>query len=268
MMLEMTEKQKQIQKDFDSIDFIPALYNKTYYSSVMQDEAALIDWQSGPLDKFLRRHLLLRGMKSFPWMFDAGCGPAVHHLFSLAKYTKMFHLADFMPENIAEIQKWVAKQSDAHDWDVFAKAILSSEGILASTQAIASREREVRKKIGSYSNLDLKRRVAPKFRNSAPLVTSYFVADSATRSKNVFARMTRNAFEIVADDGVFISAYLGNCSRYLVGRKWLPCASVAEDDIRYALENAGAKKVTIWRFDTPEMQHEGFDHIFAAIAEK
>lgn len=262
------EKQKLLTPDFDSVHFVPALYNKTYYSSVMQDEAALIKWQAGPLDKLLRRYLLLRGQTTFPWMFDAGCGPAVHHLFALAKYSKMLHLADFMPENIAEIQKWVIGSPEAHDWGVFIDEILNAEGIEASIKDVAGRAKEVRKKISSYSTLDLKRRVTPKLRESAPLVTSYFVADSATRSKNVFARMTKNAFEIVADDGLFVATYLGGCTKYRVGRRWLSCANVSEDDIRSALVNAGAKKVTVWRFDTPEMAHEGFNHIFAAVAEK
>lgn len=264
----LAEKQKMMQKDFDSMDFDPALYNKTYYSSVMQDEAALIEWQSGPLDKYLRRYLLLHGLNSFPWMFDAGCGPAVHHMFALAKYTKMIHLADYMPENVAEIQKWAEKRGGAHGWEVFVGAILKSEGIDPTDDAISEREKEVRKKISSYSILDLKRQVDHKLQGSAPLVTSFFVADSATRSKNIFTKMTKRAFDIVADDGIFVSAYLGGCTRYLVGRKWLPCANVNEEDIRTAFEYAGAKKVTVWRFDTPQMKHEGFDHIFAVIAEK
>lgn len=264
----VVEKQKLFTPDFDSIHFVPALYNKTYYSSVMQDEAALIKWQAGALDKLLRRYLLLRGLNGFDWMFDAGSGPAVHHLFALAKYSKMLHLADFMPENIAEIQKWVENSPEAHNWGVFIDEILKAEGIEPTTKNVAARAKEVRKKISSYSTLDLKRRVSPKLRGSSPFVTSYFVADSATGSKSVFARMTKNAFDIVAEDGLFVATYLGGCTKYLVGRRWLSSANVTEHDINSALTHAGAKNVTIWRFNTPEMEHEGFTHIFAAVAEK
>lgn len=266
--MSLKQKQETPTIDFDVDCFIPAVYNRTYYSSVMQDEAALIAWQAGPLDKIIRRHMLLRGLKEYPLLFDAGCGPAVHHMFAMSKYARTIHLADYMPENLAEIQKWVAADPNAHDWDVFAKTILTEEGFEPNRQKISARERELRRKIQAYSLLDLKKPTKIAHRGCAPIVTSFFVADSATRSKNVFAKMTKNAFQIVENDGLFIASYLGGCDQYRVGNKWINSAHITETDIREAFTKAGAKKVTIWRFDTPKMDFDGFNHIFAVVAEK
>lgn len=264
----MLTKQKPQLKDFDVDCFIPAVYNTTYFSSVMQDEAALIEWQAGPLDKLIRRHMLLHGIKQFPLLFDAGCGPTVHHMLALAKYAKKLHLADYIPGNMAEIQKWVSKSPESHNWDLFTGHILSAEGIEPSARLIGQRKRELRSKIQSYSLLDLKKPIKTMQKESALLVTSFFVADSATKSKRVFARMTKNAFDIVAPNGLFVASYLGGCERYRVGRKWINSAQITEKDINDAFALAGAKNVTIWRFETPEMQFDGFNHIFAVVAEK
>jgi hypothetical protein len=269
--MSVAETKKPVTKkeqDFDQNCFIPAVYNKTYYSSVMQDEMALIKWQAGPLDKLLRRHMLLHGIDAFPLMFDAGSGPSVHHLLALAKYAHQIHLADYMPENLAEIQKWADNDPSAHNWELFISTILKNEGQEATPALIAARERDVRKKIKEYSLLDLKKPASRLPNSVAPLVTSFFVADSATKSKNVFTKMTKNAFQLVEDGGLFVATYLGGCAKYRVGRRWINSASVTEHDIHHAFMMAGAKKVAVWRFETPEMDFDGFDHIFAVVAEK
>lgn len=266
---ELRNKRKLDQEEFDSHDFVPAAYNKTYYSTVMQDEAALINWQAGELDKIIRDHLNRLSIKQYPKLFDAGTGPSIHHLLSFAPYAKELHLAEYMPENLDEIRRWVARHPKSHNWNLFTQKILEAERKVASSAAIAGRQRMVRNRIASYyAPLDLKEAVPSELIGIAPIVTSFFVADSATRSKNVFARMTKNAFETVSEGGIFIASYLGGCEGYRVGRKWLPCADIEEDDIRVAFNGAGARNVRVWRFDTPEMKHDGFDHIYAVVAEK
>jgi hypothetical protein len=269
MMAVRTEQpDEKREDDFDQDHFIPSVYNKTYYSSVMQDELALIQWQAGPLDERLRRHMLLQGIESFPLMLDLGSGPAVHHLLALAKYADVIHVADYMEENLTEIEKWVDNDSDAHDWEIFMTTILEHEGHVPTPALMASREQEVRVKIREYSRFDLKKPSSRLPTHVASLVTSFFVADSATRSKDVFARMTRNAFQFVEPSGLFVATYLGGCARYRVGRRWINSASISESDIRRALLGAGAKKIDVWRFETPTMDFDGFDHIFAVVAEK
>jgi NNMT/PNMT/TEMT family len=256
------------EEDFVVDYFVPKIYNKTYYSTVMQDEQALIGWQAGPLDKLLTQMLEKNGKKTFSKLFDAGSGPVVHHMLAMCKLADEVHLSDYILENIAEIQRWVGGDKSSHNWSIFTHSILESEKKIPSNTAMRSRERELRRKIRSYSQLDLKKPIRNTLREYAPIVTSFFVADSSTRSKNVFMQMTKNTFRIVQPGGVFVASYLGACDRYRVGSKWLNSAHITEDDIRQTFQKVHAKKVKVWRFETPEMKVDGFDHIFAVIAYK
>jgi hypothetical protein len=233
--------------DFEGELFRPKEYNRTYYSEVMQDEAFLIEWQAGPLDQVVRAHLAARNEDSYARQFDAGCGPAVHHLFALEKYVRRIDLADFLPQNRAEIRGWVEEDDpDAHDWTPFIRAILIAEGIEATAEAVDARAAAVRRKVASYSPIDFRMPLEDEPVMTAPLVTSFFVADSATAETEMFVHMTMNAFKSVEPGGLFVGAYLGGCSEYLVGDDWFPSAEVKAKDIEDAFSMAGASTLCVW----------------------
>lgn len=254
--------------NFEGELFISKEYNRTYYSEVMQDEGFLIEWQAGPLDEVIRRHLNSRGEEAYAWQFDAGSGPVVHHLFALEKYVRAIHLADFLPQNREEIRGWVEQTDpEAHDWTPFIQAILVAEGIEPTAEAVDTRAGAVRNKIASYSPIDFRVALKDEPVMTAPFVTSFFVADSATAEIDMFIHMTQNAFKSVESGGLFVAAYLGGCSEYLVGEEWFPSAEVTEADIKEAFSAAGASNLQVWRYETPEMAEDGFDHIFAVTSE-
>lgn len=222
----------------DSTTFHPADYNRTYYSEVMQDEAALIEWQSTRLDERIRAHLARWGEASFRALREVGSGPAVHHLFALEKYVDTIHLSDFLPANLEEIQSWVNGDDSAHVWTPFVEAILRAEGAEVDGDAVEWREKAVRTKIASFDSIDLELGTGIGAEYSAPFVASFFVADSATDSKDVFKAMTANAFGLVEPGRLWVSTYLGGCEAYLVGDRWLVSANLTHSDIRDALTGA------------------------------
>lgn len=262
----MSNNTATLAPDFDSKAFVPATYNHTYYDEVMEDEAALITWQATTLDATIREHLADQGIEQFSHQWEAGSGPAVHHLFALEKYSKQIQLSDYLPDNLNEIKKWVAHDPAAHDWHPFVSEILKAEGVVVSEQAIADREQAVRSKIAGYHPLDLKEMTADMQAYSAPFVTSFFVADSATADRQAFIDMTKNAFSIVEQGGLFVGAYLGGCKYYMVGHNAVVSADIQYDDLVAAFEACNATDVRIERFDTPTLAAEGFDHIFTVTA--
>lgn len=274
---EMNVTDPTLHDDFQGDLFDPANYNKTYYSEVMQDEAALVTWQATTLHQRLTDHLQARGVARFSHQFDAGSGPSVHHLFALEKYSDKIVLADFLPGNLEEIEKWLHGDPTAHNWEHFVDAILRAEGVdldgmsaTERTAAIAARQQAVRSKIVArpegFLPLDLKETVPENYR--APLVTNFFVADSATDDKATFATMIANTFDIVEQGGIYVGAYLGGCKAYAVGDEWVNSADLYPEDVERALLDAGAVNVTVERFETPEMAPEGFEFVMTAIAEK
>lgn len=257
-----------IAPDFDETAFDPKAYNNTYYSSVMQDERGLIEWQANELHARITAHLDSLGIDRFSHQFDAGSGPAVQHLMALEKYSNAIDLADYLPENLAEIKGWADRTDpNAHDWAQFTRETLVAEGLPATEQDVAARENAVRAKIQSYNSLDFKNPTPAMLTYKAPFVTSYFVADSATGDKQVFNEMTKVAFDIVVPGGLFVGAYLGECKEYAVGDKWVVSADLNQADIMHALVCSGAINIQIKRIDTPELAPEGFDHVFAVSAQ-
>lgn len=255
-----------VKPDFDEEAFVASTYNKTYYSNVMEDEARLIEWQAGALHNTITAHLQTSGIDRFPYQWEAGSGPSVHHLFALEKYSDAIHLSDYMPDNLAEIRKWVERDTTAHDWSPFVRQVLIAEGMQPTESDVEARMEAVRSKITSYLPLDLKSPTADMRAYKAPFVTSFFVADSATGDKAVFKEMTKNAFDIVDKGGLFVATYLGGCKHYKVGDQWVVSADIDHADIEDAFAECDAVDVQIERFNVPSMAEEGFDHIFTVSA--
>ena len=154
----------------DSTTFAPVDYNRTYYSEVMEDEAALIRWQATTLDKRIKAHLHSTSQRHFTSLREAGSGPAVHHLFALEKYVDTIHLSDFLPANLEEIRRWLDHEEHTHDWRPFVAAILDAEGIEVGDGDIETRQESVRAKIQSLSRIDLKRGTGIGSGYSAPFL--------------------------------------------------------------------------------------------------
>src|SRR5690242_10492714 len=116
----------------------PKDYLSEYYNEVMPDERFAMEFLVESLCK----------MPSVPVALDFGAGPTVHHIFPLAPKVAEIHLAEYLPANRAEIEKWLARYDDAHDWHAFALETLRLEGYSAPTSAdVAAREQKTRTRI-------------------------------------------------------------------------------------------------------------------------
>lgn len=257
---------------FVTEDFNPREYLMTYYGQqpdpVMEDEQRLIEWQAGPLADTIKAHLNRHNREFYSHYLQAGSGPALQHDFALIQYAKQIQITDYLEGNRNEIKAWVEHHPEAHDWKPFVRNILVAEGLEPTSERINAREEMVRRSINFYGALDLKNPSDDMRAYNAPLVVSFFVADSATDNKECFEVMTRNAFAMTQIGGLFVATYLGGCKAYAVGDKWVSSADLNEADIDRALLSSGATNIAITKIDTPTLAAEGFDHIFAVTAER
>jgi hypothetical protein len=77
-----------------------------------------------------------------------GVGPTLHHVFLTGDVAAEIHLAEYLPANLREIQRWLDAEPDAHDWRPFVEYTLRSEGISAPTaDQVHDREGLVRQKV-------------------------------------------------------------------------------------------------------------------------
>ena len=106
-------------------DWVPGEYLADYYGEVAPDELETIAF-------FV--DAMRRTEPGEPVLFF-GVGPTLHHVFLAAPHASEIHLADYLPGNLREIERWLAREPGAHDWRPFVRYTLQCEGIASPTDA-------------------------------------------------------------------------------------------------------------------------------------
>lgn len=210
-------------------DWVPKDYLSNYYSAVQDDEQRTISF-------FVEA---TRNLQAGESVLFFGVGPTLHHVFLVADKASEIHLADLLRANLEEIERWIERNADAHDWRPFVDYTLACEGPGAPTaKEISQREDLTRAKITRLLELDV-RRSAPLGQTEVRLydtVISAYCADSATDDRETWTTYMGRIIGLVRPGGTFITAALRHSSGYLVGTRTFPSANVDEDDVRSVLE--------------------------------
>jgi hypothetical protein len=262
---------------FDPAAFSARMYNQSYFSTVMQDERALLSWLATSAVAHLTdtdTNLRRTGRRS---LLDVGSGPTIHHMLSLCREADEIVVSDYLAENLAEIQLWLDGGDDAHDWTAFTRDILAAEGTMPTRSRIRKRESLLRLRVKKLASIDLRSprplcsampREASIEQPHFDVVTSFYCADSATPCMEEFHSMIANLATLIAPGGSFIGSFLGGCRAYSVGTRWLPSANLDANDIASALGQSGMIVNELTRFETPDLEGHGFDHIYVTAASK
>ena len=212
-------RRRSVHASFDS-DWVPKEYLTDYYSAVEPDELETIAFFVDAIKQ---------AEPGEPLLFF-GVGPTLHHVFLAAGRASEIHLADYLPANLDEIQRWLDGDPDAHDWRPFVRYTLECEGPTAPTdEEIRSREELTRAKITRLLQVDA-RHPAPLPEQYGTVVSAY-CADSATADRATWQTYMRHISGLVRPGGTFITAALRRSQAYLVGGKPFPSANVDEHDL-------------------------------------
>ena len=175
------------------------------------------------------------------------------------------HLADYLPANLAEIERWRTRDPAAHDWRAFIRYTLECEGLAAPTDADVTRREELtRAKITRLLQVDA-RRAVPLDRRYATVISAY-CADSATDDRATWETLMTNITALVGPGGLFITAALRRCRSYLVGDKRFPSANVDEHDLRRVLAPEFTPRVHVRHLEGHEAQ--GYSGVVLADARR
>ncbi|MEV4538259.1 guanitoxin biosynthesis pre-guanitoxin forming N-methyltransferase GntF [Asanoa sp. NPDC049518] len=205
-------------------DWVPRRYLADYYRTVEPDELATIAFLVEALRSADRDEPILY----------FGVGPTLHHVFAAAEVASEIHLGDFLHSNLAELQRWIDRAPDAHDWRPFVRYTLRCEGVSEPTEdEVTLREDLTRKKITDLIQVDA-RVHRPTDRRYATVISPY-CADSATDNLETWRELMRNITGLVSPGGLFITAALHRCTAYTVGDRRFPSANVSEADLRASL---------------------------------
>ena len=143
-------------------DWVPGEYLADYYSEVEPDELETIAFFVDAM----------REVEPGEPVLFFGVGPTLHHVFLAAPHASEIHLADYLPANLREIERWLARDPGAHDWRPFVRYTLQCEGIEAPTDAATDRARGAHARAGH---------AAARGRRSAPGAARAALRDGGQR---------------------------------------------------------------------------------------
>lgn len=204
-------------------------YFRTYYSEVvLPDEQIVLRYQL---------EVLRAAGRCFEQALEYGCGPTLHRAIAAAPHVRRLQMADWMPDNLEYVSRWVREGDANTDWNRFTDFILRHEGEEPSMQAIREREARTRAAISTLTVSDarwthpLGREATGRF----DLLVSGFCLDAVSRRKDVWRRCMRNVLSTMAPGGLLILHALHRCQGYKVGDRLFPGANLSVDDMRQAL---------------------------------
>ena len=204
-------------------DFHPRDYLKAYYSGDKMNEDEVIAY------KYMLDYLQSTG-SHFSKMLEVGCGPTLHNVIPFISFVDEIHMADYLPNNLEQIQLWLDDHPDAHNWDVYIKTALELEGDMAKT-AIETRKQKMRNQITALKHIDLTHDYPLEDRESYPLVISYYCAASATSTKAEWMQFMRGIFKLIEPGGILIVGDFRNTNQYHIGETVFPNANIDEHDM-------------------------------------
>lgn len=235
-------------------DWVPRDYLAEYYREVQEDELSTLRY-------FVEQ---IRVAAPGP-MLCFGCGPTLHHVFLAAPYASEIHLADYVPENLAEIERWKRADQNAHDWSPFVRyTLLCESGRDPSEAAIAERTALLRDKIAGLVPADahLDDPLGPEYRARFSVVLSPYCAESATGERATWTKFCRNIASLVRPGGLFLTSALRNCARYKSGSRFFAATPIDVADLeRVLLEDFQPGSVVVEARDVPDHESQGFSGI-------
>ena len=244
---------------FDT-EWEPGTYLKEYYNEIEPEERATIAFFADAMKDADRTQPAL--------VF--GVGPTLHHVFLAAEKVSEIHLGEYLPANLQEIERWLGRDPEAHNWRRFVEYTLECEGLdRPAPEEITFREEMTRARITNLLNVDLRSANpigAGTTRQYATVISAY-CADSATGDKAEWAAYMLRIAGLVRPGGLLLVAALRRSRGYVVGGKTFPSANVDEADLRAVLEprfGRGNLTIQACRLDGPAAK--GYSGVVLACA--
>jgi hypothetical protein len=239
-------------------------YFKTYYSEVvLPDEQVVLAYQIDALKRL--DHPFGRAL-------EYGCGPTLHRAIAAARYGFRIDMADWLPDNLAQVRDWVDSSSANADWNRFTQYILGCEGETADARSIERREEQTRKVIRNLRVSDARWQhpLGAGAEGFYDLLVSGFCLDAVSSDKEVWHRCMSNVLSTLHEGGLLILHSLYRCQAYKVGERMFPGADLSEDDLVDSLVANGFARpcIDVHVIPCPDNAEYGYAGILVASAKK
>lgn len=204
---------------------------------------------------------------------EVGCGPTLHHAFSLAPFVDHITLADYLPSNLEEARRWIDGDPRAFDWDLSMTGTLVAELDVDADVAVRllpERQRLLRARIRDYAAVDMLRDPPLCEPRTFDLVASYYCLEALGLDLDGWRDSMRRLAALVAPGGALLLGAMRNAPIYRVFEQEYPVTRVNEDHFARMLPELGfeATSVCVEVAQVPEFADEGFDSVCCVFGVK
>ena len=178
-------------------------------------------------------------------VLEFGGGPTICNLITAAPYVKEIIFAEYTEKNRREVQKWLEKSPDAHDWSLHFKFVVENlEG--RNREDVKIRECELREKISHILACDINWQDPVQWPSSCEVhsfdvVTTSLCLEACVTSSEGY-RHAIAKLKTFLKPGGFIALYgvLGE-TFYMVGQEKFYCFPLSKELVEETLINEGFK---------------------------
>ena len=212
----------------------------------------------------------LRSIQTGGTLLEVGCGPTLHHILPFVPHFSRIHMADYLPDNLEEIERWRTSAPGAMDWSEYSRLVLTLEGSDTGVAAVREREAEARQRLHALMRCDLKEPQILGVDATYPAVGAFYCTEEVGISIPAWERVMANLSRVVARGGRLFLACLADTDGYLVGDTIYPCARITGEDVRRVLQDLGfdMARSTVRAQAIAGQEREGVVGVILASAEK
>jgi hypothetical protein len=226
----MPEETEQIEPDSPKVDFIPADYLREYFDTIDDEDA-------------FGARFVVRTLRDLPAnlkILEFGGGPVLSTAIALASRASEVHFSDFLPDNLADVRRWLNDEPGVFDWGGHIRFMLETEGHTATPEAIAEREALTRQKITQVFHCDA-RLEHPLGENtqSYDLVVALYCTEVPVTTVPGWKEVVSNVSSLVKPGGSFILAIITGSPNYKIGDEMYHCVSLTPNDLRAVFMEMG-----------------------------
>lgn len=250
--------------DHSTADIYESFFNPRSY---LEQFYATPDLASDDVGLFRHMAHRLQSLdRQFECAIDIGCGPTIHGSFAIAPWASKIDLSDYLPENLAEINRWIVEDASAHDWDKHLSGVLGCEGVSASM--LETRKALYRAKVRRLRHCDLRAGQILDNHDRFDLVTTFHCVECVASSREEWRTMAGRIVDLVAPNGLLVIAGMRSATRYNVLGHWFPVVPLTERDVLDLLVERGFMKerITTSIIDVAEWSHDGFSQTYVVSA--